>query len=142
MLTNQLIDQQRVAASGALQDHNDTLRGLGFCPPSTSNTFHSHQWQVLAHFEHALAARQRMQIFFTRLEDSITAFSGRIKTSSATLTDMPSRMASVRAAGCESWCPRPALRLDLNVTAHLLNITFHHVHAHAAAGNVGDLLCG
>ena len=37
---------------------------------------------------------------------------------------------------------RSLLRFDLNVAAHLLDVTFHHVHAHAAPGHVGHLFGG
>ena len=69
MLTNQLIDQQRVATARALQDHNDALRGLCLRPVHFEHFPQLNQRQVFAaHFEDALAARQRMQIFFTRLQ--------------------------------------------------------------------------
>jgi hypothetical protein len=46
---------------------------------------------------------------------------------------MPSRIASVSGSTIRIVVPLPLLGMDFDVTAHFLNISFHHVHAHAAA---------
>ncbi len=106
MLTDELIDQQRVPASRALQITNTALRGFGFRPVHVK---HFPQFRpaanTAANFQNPFAARQRMKQDPSRgCSDSITAFNGRIKNFPATRTDIPSRMAVSGSRIRKSWC--------------------------------------
>ncbi len=79
--------------------------------PSTSKSFHSstsgRYSPRTSSTRSPPASGCRSSSFGCR--DSMTAFSGRINTSSATLTDMPSRMASVSGSKMRMVVPLPAL---------------------------------
>ena len=86
--------------------------------------------------------RQRVQSSACGCSDSITAFGSRIKTSSFTLTDMPSRIASVSGSGIRMVVPLPACKTDLDGRPFPDMFRFTTSIADAAAGNVGHLLGG
>ena len=59
-----------------------------------------------------------------------------------TATDWPSTIASVSGSVMMKREPLPELGAHFDRAAELLDVPAHHVHADAAAGNVGGLLGG
>ena len=59
-----------------------------------------------------------------------------------TRIDMPSRIARVRGREIEMVVPKPARRADVDGAAHGRDIALDHIHADAAAGDVGHRFGG
>ncbi len=78
---NELIDQQRVAASRALQDLAQCPAWLRFRPSRQTLSRNSTSGKCSPRTSRTFAARRRMKVAFTRLQRLHHAFNGRIKTS-------------------------------------------------------------
>jgi hypothetical protein len=75
------------------------------------------------------------------MHSSVVA-SGSTKQASPTATSRPSMMARVSGRRRVTLVPEPRLAGHVDRAAQALDALPHHVHAHAAAGDIGDLLCG
>ena len=68
--------------------------------------------------------------------------SGSTKQASPTLTSSPSMMARVSGRRRVTLVPWPGLLATSMAAAQALHLLPHHIHAHAAAGDIGDLFGG